>query len=80
MTLPIIVKDNRLKKDARPALRAECENTYSSPSSLLDVVVMVDSEVFSASVVCFGEVVEVVGSEIVVDVVSSGVVVEVVGS
>ena len=41
---------------------------------------MVDSEVFSASVVCFGEVVEVVGSEIVVDVVSSGVVVEVVGS
>ena len=52
MTLPIIVRDKILKKDARPALRAECENTYSSPSSLLDVIVdMVNSEVVSTSVV-----------------------------
>ena len=63
MTLPIIVRDKILKKDARPALRAECENTYSSPSSLLDVIVdMVKSEVVD---MVESKVVDMVNSEVV---------------
>ena len=71
MTLPIIVRDKILKKDARPALRAECENTYSSPSSLLDVIVdMVESKVVD---MVKSEVVDMVESK-VVDMVNSEVV------